>query len=111
MAKDYIKALPMTGINANTLGAFQLITEVEGLPEPAFFLKVVNASNVFVAVSYDGVTFHDFVFANSAIEIYAQAGRQPGNNRCLFKKGQRVWVGSNGPGVGAVNLVAYTNQV
>jgi hypothetical protein len=111
MAKDYIKALPMTGINANTLGAFQLITNVAGLPEPAFFLKIINDSTVFVAVSYDGVTFNDYIPAHGILEIYAQAGRQPGNNRCLFKKGQQVWVGSNGAGVGSVNIVAYTNQV
>lgn len=110
MAKDIVKAIPITGKDAATIGpAFALITDPTGIPEPCFYIKIVNDSNIFISVSYDGVTHHDYIPAHEEMTVYAQTNNQPGNHRAYFPKGQLIYVGSNGAGIGSVNLIGYYN--
>ncbi len=110
MAVNYVKAIPITLVDSATLPVGFDPVDPNGLPFPCFLIRIVNASNQPVIVSYDGVTPNDYVPANSFVQLNFQTNSQPGNNVALLKKGQVVYIG--GPaGVGFIYLIGYYQPV
>lgn len=63
-----------------------------GIPEPVFYMKIINTSTVNVLISYDGLYPHDVVLANSNFELYLQTNSQPHSGIALFERGKPVYV-------------------
>jgi hypothetical protein len=73
-------------------------------------LRIINNSDVGLEISYDGSTQHDFVAANTTLNLPVQTNSQPTNKTALFPKGTTVYVnGSTGTGV--VYLAGYYQPV
>lgn len=102
--------IPLSSIDSATLIAnYQLISAAAGIPNPVFFLKIVNNSNVPVTVSYDGVNDHDVVRANTDAPINYQSNNQPQNHVALLPQFTKVYVKGNA-GIGLVYLSGWSNQ-
>lgn len=106
MAQNSVKAVPLSGFNsAAVLNNFQPINP-GGFPESPFFVRINNASNSGIIISFDGVTDHDVVLANDFLDIPTQTNAQPGAWVALFPKYTVVFV-RGVAGVGTIFLSAY----
>lgn len=100
MPKDRVKPLDITSRNSNTLtaGTLRVINE-DGLSGPCFMIRITNASNQSIVISYDGVTDHDVLLDDSVLEVNFQNNSRPGNQVALLPTGTKVWVkGTAGTG-------------
>ena len=105
--QNNIRAIPLTTFNAaGLLAGFQAVNGPNGLDEPCIILRINNASNVTITISYDGVTDHEYLTANEVMQIEAQTNSQPSNYVCNFKKGTIVYVRGIA-GVGTIALSGY----
>lgn len=97
----------------NSVAAIPLGTVVIGaayqafavLPKACFFVRIINASNAQVVVSYDGINDNDVVLASGVLELNAQTNSQPNNFIANVAKGSIIYV--KGAGAGNVYLAGY----
>jgi len=108
--KDFIKAIEALVIDsANLAGAF-LPFSATGLTEACQIIRIVNASNVSITVSYDnGTTDSEFLFAGSSIQLYFQTNSRPNNKAALLAKGTRIGV-TGAKGVGNIYCIGYYQE-
>lgn len=105
--KNSIQPIPLTSINSATFtGNYQLISGAGGLTNSCIILRIINNSNIGVTVSYDGINDHDFVPANSVLQLPFQSNAQPNNFSALIAKGTRIYVKA-AAGAGIVYLSGY----
>lgn len=93
--KSRVYAIPGTTI---AIGAAYAPINPTGLPYACYMLRVINATNALVTISYDGVTDHDWVLTASFNQLWIDADT-------LFAKGLKVY--AKGAGAGSVYLAAY----
>ena len=107
MPKNYL--LPIEGhtFDTSTITADYQPINPGGLPEPCSILRLINFSNIPIAISYDGETDNDAIIPLSMITLNAQTNAQPNGNVALFKKGTVVWVSSSVVGNGEIILAGY----
>jgi len=106
MALNKVKAIALTNIDSSTVsGTYQAINAA-GLDQACFLVRVMNASNQNVTLSYDGSTDNDVVLANSTLDVPAQTNSSPNNKVALFAKGQVVYVKGTA-GTGNIYLSGY----
>lgn len=104
--KSTIKAIPLTTFNsASVTGSYQAVN-AGGITFPCNILRITNASNAAITISYDGVTDHEYVQSTDVVEIQAQANCQPGANACVFEKGTIIYV-KGSAGAGTIALSGY----
>lgn len=87
------------------LGTFQVVNAA-GLPFPCFFVRIVNASNQAITVSYDGVTDQEYIAANTSLDLPLQSNAQPNNKVCLIPAFTEIFVRGTA-GVGTIALSGY----
>ena len=109
--RNSIAAIPLTTFNAAGLGAAYQAINAGGLDHPCIILRINNASNVTITISYDGVTDHDFLAAGQVVNIDAQTNALPKTNNCSFKKGTVVFVKNAVAGIGSIALAGYYQPV
>lgn len=109
MVKNNIKAVALTSFNTAGAGAAYLAINAAGLDEACFNLKIHNASNIAITISYDGVNDHDYLPAGQTILFDFQTNSQPKNYVANFAKGTVVYVASvtGAAGAGLVYLSGY----
>lgn len=106
MAQDKVKAITLTSIASSTVsGTYQAINPL-GLTHACFLVRVMNASNQNVTLSYDGSTDNDVVLATSTLEVPCQTNSVPNNKVALFAKGQIIYVKGTA-GTGNIYLSGY----
>ncbi len=106
--KNAIKAGELTSRDSATFNnTLQILSADAGIPGPCILLRIVNASNTVIGVSYDGVTINDSVLPSSTMELNFQSNAQPGNMVAVMPKGTRVYVIGGAAGVGFVFLATY----
>lgn len=99
MAQDSVKALVLTSIASSTITGSYAAINTNGFEAAPFLIRIMNASNKDVTVSFDGVNDHDYVLAASTDMLPVQANSQPKAYLALFKKGTVVYVkGTAGTG-------------
>ena len=103
---NYVKAAPITSISSASISGTLQIINTSGFPGPAMMIRVINASNKDVAVSYDGSHANDYVAAGTTLQLGTQTNSLPNNWVALFKKGTNVYV-SGTAGTGYIYLAAY----
>lgn len=105
MAINKVQAITMTSKNSATLtGGYDLV--VTSLAEACFMIRIVNASNRIVNISYNGTNLHDVLPANTSTTINFQASSLPRSNIALLPKGQKIWLNGTA-GVGNIYIVGY----
>lgn len=98
MARNRVGAIALGSINTATFtGAYQLL--YNGLPEACSLVRIINASNRDITISYDGVTDHDYLQDGDTAQYYFQANNQPRSHIALLAEGTRIYVkGTAGTG-------------
>lgn len=110
MSASRIQAIPVTDINANVVNPTFTDINPDGLPRACFLLRIINDSNISIAVSYDGgTTVHDLVPANSVLQIPGQSNSNK-NTNANFPQGMVVSVSGNMGGTGEIGLAGYYLQ-
>lgn len=111
MAKSFVKAITLTGVDSATFGAaFQRINP-NGLPHACFLIRIINGSNRTVTISYNGVDTHDVLLPNDTLELDLQANSSPNGFIAYLKKGTVVYANATIAGVGIVSLVGYYQEI
>ena len=102
-----IRAYPET-IRSLAFGAFVGGYNALGTPfdHPIRLLKVVNRTDVDLDVSFDGVTDHDIITANSFYLYDVSSNRDATAEEWYFAKGTQIYV-QGAPTTGSVYLVVY----
>lgn len=104
--KNVIHAAPLATVDSATLGAGYVAFNL-ALPAPCVVLRIINASDVGVSVSYDGGAHaHDYVLAASTLQIDFQANNSPGNYPAALPQGLVVSL-SGAAGAGNIYLASY----
>jgi hypothetical protein len=107
-----VKAVTAARFNTAALtGGYDLIN-LGGLSHACFLIRILNRSNVSLEISYDAVHTHDFIPADSSMELNFQTNSQPSNYVALMRKGQLVYVlnPNQGAGVGYIYLIGYYQE-
>lgn len=107
--KNTLKPIAMIAVNSAGLGGagvYSLLTAATGLEVACVMIRIVNASNTLMTVSFDGVTGHDVIAANTPLQLYAQPNGQPNGYSCLFGRGQLIYI-AGAAGVGFIYLTGY----
>lgn len=104
-----VQAIPLTSIDSATLTANYQAINVGGLAAPCFLIRVINASNVPVTISYDGVNDNDYLPANTVLQLNFQANSQPNNQVAKLSQGTKISVKGN-VGIGLIYVAGYTQR-
>ena len=108
MPKNKLQAIPLGIFDATTLTANYKPIYTGGLPHSLAFLRINNASAVDIIISYDGVTDHDYIFAGTTFELYAQMNSQPRNQVMYLPAGYALSVKfAKMPGLGEIYVSGY----
>lgn len=106
MAQNSVKALAINSILSSAVTALYAPLNGSGFTSAPFFVRIVNASNMAITISYDGVTDNEYIPANSVFELPCQANAQPGAYVALFPKNTIVYVKGTA-GTGNIYLSGY----
>lgn len=105
--KNKALPIPLSSIDSATFtGAYQLISGAAGITNPCITLRIVNASNIGVTVSFDGTNDHGFVRAGSDWEMVFQSNSMPQNQVCCMAQFTKIYVKA-AAGAGLVYLSGF----
>lgn len=104
--KDYIQAITALVIDSSALTGGYDLFDSAGLPEACSIIRVVNASDTAVGVSYDAVDTHEFLPAGASLQLNLQANSRPNNHVTCLAKGTKVSL-KGVAGVGNIYLIGY----
>jgi hypothetical protein len=106
--KNMVLPIPLTFFDATDFnGTYQLLSAFNGIPYACIMIRIVNNSDQDVAVSYDGITTHDFVPTLSSLNLQFQTNSQPQNSVCSLSQGTKIWILANAAGTGVVYLAGF----
>ena len=103
---NYVKAAAITSIGSSSITSSLQVINTSGFPGPAIMIRLTNASNKDVAVSFDGSHSHDYLQAGAVLSLTPQTNAIPTSWSALFKKGTKVYV-SGEAGSGYLYLAVY----
>ena len=106
MAQNSVKPLALSSILSSTVTAIYTPLNGTGFSKAPFFIRINNASSVAIAISYDGITDHEFLAANSVFELSSQTNSQPNSGVALFPKNTIVYIKGT-TGTGSIYLSGY----
>ena len=109
MAKDIIVPIEMQSVNTAGIGAGAFIEIGNPLEGALSFIRITNASNTDVIISYDGIHDHEYVEDGGRIETYFQINATPENYVSKSKAGTVLWIRGTA-GVGLVYVSGYYND-
>jgi hypothetical protein len=108
MPKNRLQAIPLGIFNSAALTANYKPIYAGGLPAPLALLRIVNLGTEDIIISYDGITDHDYITANTTFTLPAQLSAQPNNWVMLIAKGYALSVKqAKVPGVGNIYVSGY----
>jgi hypothetical protein len=114
MAKSFVKSIEVTSVNSNTFGDGQYhAINAAGLPHGCMIIRVTNATNSSIFVTYDGATNNDVLQPNAVLELDLQTNNSPTGHIAWLRKGTVVSAKSISglAGVGFVYLSGYYQEV
>lgn len=106
MAQDSVKPLLLKSKASSTVTGTYAAINALGFEHSPFLIRINNASNQGITVSYDGINDHEFVLSNDFVEIPSQANAQPNARVALFPKNTVVYVKGTA-GAGTIYLSGY----
>jgi hypothetical protein len=106
MIRNFVDAVEMIGLDSAAMLAGYQPIDADGLTYPCFYVRVINASNEDVTISYDGVEDHDYLPAGETLTLPLQSHSQPSNYVAQMKAGAKVYVKGTA-GAGNIYLSGY----
>ena len=106
MAQNSVKPFVLSSMLSSAVSPAYAALNSRGFAEAPFFIRVINASNAAITLSYNGVDDHEYVPANSVFELPSQTNAQPNAQVALFPKNTVVYVKGAG-GTGTIYLSGY----
>jgi len=104
--KNGIQAITALVIDSSALtGGYDLFSAT-GLPEACSIIRIVNASDTGVGVSFDSVNTHELLPSGTSLQLNLQANSRPNNHVTCLAKGTRVSL-KGVAGVGNIYLIGY----
>lgn len=109
MPQNTVKAIPLTTILVASVPAAYTTAPQLTLPNPVFFLRIVNTTSNPVTISFDGTTDHEYVLSGQVFEINTQTNSLPNNKVCLFSARSTIFIkgAGGGPIDAAVTISGY----
>lgn len=107
MATNQIKAIPLSSVNSASVTGTYAAIDTAGLDFACFLVKIINGSGEDITVSYDGTIDHDYVVANTMLEVQGNSS-QPNSSVSTFPKGTRVYIKGTAS-TGFIRLIGYYN--
>lgn len=105
--KNSIKAIPLRTLASSAVsGTYALLTAASGLSQPCFYLRINNASNQDITVSFDGTTDQEYVLASDVLTIPVQTQIQAPVQGAAFARGTKIFVKGTA-GTGSIYLSGY----
>jgi hypothetical protein len=102
-----VKAISLSSFDtAGLIGGYNVIN-ASGLTHSCFKLRLMNASNVALGISYDGITTHDYILADSTLTLDLQNMAGPSSYNCVMAKGTKIYITAPAAGVGSIYLAGY----
>lgn len=105
MPQNTLKALPLTTVDAATIGAGYTALNTPGFEHPVVYFSLINESSEPMFVSYDGVTDHDY--ADWDLIFFSQMAAVPNNNVAMMAKGTVIYGRFVVPATGYIYISAY----
>ncbi len=106
MAQNSVKPLLLSSLaSASVIGTYLPVNGI-GFAHPPFLVRIINASNAAVTISYNGIDDHDFLPANSVLPLPTQTNSQPNAQIALFSKNTVVYV-KGAAGAGTIYVAGY----
>jgi len=106
MAQNSVKPFILSTVLSSTVTALYAPLNGTGFIQAPFFIRIINASNTAITVSYNGVDDHEFIAANSVFELPSQTNSQPNAQVALFPKNTIVYIKGTA-GTGSIYLSGY----
>ena len=104
--QNYVKVIPLTSRNSNTVGAVYLAINTAGLPEACSAIRISNMSDEDVLISFDGVIDHEFIESGAVIQLPFQSNSSPKGEVAQLHKGTKVYIKGTA-GIGYIYLSGY----
>ena len=106
MAQNSVKPFVLSSKASSTITGNYTAINSSGFIQAPFFIRINNASNQAITVSYNGVNDHEYIPSNSILELPTQTNSQPNAHMALFPKNTVVYVKGTA-GTGNVYLSGY----
>lgn len=106
---NYLYPIEANIFNSNALNNnFQALYLAGGLPNPCVILRIQNASNRVLEISFDGVNLHEVILVGDVLIINAQTVALPNSYVSQIKKGTQIYgAAAAGAGVGLIYISGY----
>jgi len=108
MAKDFLIPIEMQSVDTSTIGAGAFIDIGNPLEGALSFIRITNASNTAVIISYKDDVDHEYIPATDRIETYFQDNSIPNNQVARLPKGTVLRIRGTA-GIGLVYVSGYYN--
>ena len=105
-SKNTVKAITLTSISSGSVTGSYAAINSGGLTQPCFLIRIMNASDKDITISYDGTHDHEYILANSTLQVESQTNSQPNNNIAKFASNLVVYVKGTA-GTGTIYLSGY----
>ena len=106
MAQNSVKSFVLSSVLSSTVTALYAPLNGTGFIQAPFFIRIINASNMAITLSYNGDDDNEFIPANSVFELSSQTNAQPNANVALFPKNTIVYIKGTA-GTGTIYLSGY----
>jgi hypothetical protein len=106
MAQNSVKPFILSSKASSTVNGTYAALNSPGFIQSPFFIRITNASNEDITVSYDGIHDHEYVSALTSFELPSQTNSQPNAHVALFPKNTIVYVKGTA-GTGNITLSGY----
>lgn len=105
-----VKSTYMTHFDTAAItGDYQPLYET-GLDEACFMIRIENASNVNILISFDGITDHEYLALGDSLSLPVQVLSLPSGQVSKFRKGTKVYIKDPHPklpGTGNIYFIGY----
>jgi hypothetical protein len=105
--KNCIKADAVSAFNSTGLSTSYQALNASGFSGPTVLMRIYNASNRDITISYDGTHDHDFVPTTQWLTLNFQTNAAPNNYVAMMKKGTIVYLKGASAGTGLIYLATY----
>jgi hypothetical protein len=106
MAQNSVKPLLLSSMLSSAVtNAYAPLNGI-GFAHPPFLIRIINASNMAITISYNGIDDHEFIFANDLFQFPTQSGSEPAAFTSLLPKNTIVYIKGTA-GTGSIYLSGY----
>lgn len=106
MAKNIIKAVPLTSFSSSSITSSYQPIITGGLAAPCFLLRITNNTTEDFLISFDGINDADYIFKDTTSNIPTLYSNQPPSYIAVWPQGQQIYVKGTA-GTGTLYIAGY----